>query len=480
MAKAKRPIKPKVRVNALDQINSHAAGIDVGAEEVYVAVPPDRDAESVRVFSTFTADLRELAEWLKACYIETVAMEATGVYWIPLFEILEAASFEVCLVNARHLKNVSGRKTDVLDCQWIQQLHTYGLLNPSFRPPEQIVAIRSLVRHREMLVQYRSAHIQHMQKALTQMNLRLTNVLSDITGVSGLKMIRAILDGEHNPQRLATLREPGCKKSEAEIAKSLEGYYKREHLFALKQALELYDFYDQQLKACDAELEAMYGEFEPPEDPGTPPPAPRTQKRRKNQAYFDLAPALYRLTGVDLTRIDGVDELTVQKVLSETGTDMSKWPTVKHFTSWLRLCPDNKITGGKVIQKGVQPTKNRASTALRVAAATLKSSDSALGAFFRRMRARLGTPAAITATAHKIARIIYYMLKHRVPYKDFGADYYEQQYRTRVLCNLSRRAASLGFRLEPAIQEVSYERERSDPKEKSGDCHAPAGLAMTH
>lgn len=455
MVKEKRQIRMKVQVNALEQINPHAAGIDVGAEEMYVAVAPERDAESVRLFPTFTADLRRLAEWLKACQIETVAMEATGVYWIPLYELLEEEGFEVCLVNARHLKNVSGRKTDVLDCQWIQQLHTYGLLRPSFRPPEQIVAIRSLVRHREMLVQYRSAHIQHMQKALTLMNVRLTNVLSDITGVTGLKIIRAILAGERNPQHLAALREPGCKKSQAEIAKSLEGHYKREHVFALKQALELYDFYDRQLQACDAELEAMYQEFDPPEDPGTPPPAPRTQKRRKNQAHFDLAPALYRLTGVDLTQIDGVDELTVQKVLSEIGTDMSKWPTAKHFASWLRLCPNNKITGGKVKQTGVQPTKNRASAALRVAAASLKTSDSALGAYFRRMRARLGTPAAITATAHKLARIIYFMLKERKPYHDFGADYYEQQYRARVLRNLNRRAARLGFRLEPAVQGVS-------------------------
>jgi len=447
--------KKIVQVNALEQINLNAAGIDIGGEEVYVAVPPDRDEESVRSFPTFTADLHLLVDWLKACRIDTVAMESTGVYWIPLFEILETSGFNVYLVNARHLKNVSGRKTDVLDCQWIQQLHTYGLLTPSFRPPEQIVAIRSLVRHREMLVQYRSAHIQHMQKALTLMNVRLTNVLSDITGVTGLMIIRAILAGEHNPKQLAQLRDGRCKRSEAEIAKSLEGHYKREHLFALKQALELYDFYDLQLKACDAELEAMYQEFDPPENPGTPPPASRTQKRRKNQAHFDLAPALYRLTGVDLTQIDGVDELTVQNVLSEIGTDMSKWPTVKHFTSWLHLCPNNKITGGKVIQTGVQPTKNRASAALRVAAASLKSSDSALGAFFRRLRARLGTPVAITATAHKLARIIYFMLKERKPYHDFGADFYDLQYRTRVLRNLNRRAAKLGFRLEPVDPAVS-------------------------
>jgi transposase len=455
MAKYKRQPKVKVQVNVLEQINPHAAGIDIGAEEVWVAIPSDRDAESVRVFPTFTADLLRLAAWLKACGVETVAMEATGVYWVPLYEILEAEGLAVCLVNARHLKNVSGRKTDVLDCQWIQQLHTYGLLNPSFRPPETIAALRSLVRHREMLVQYRAAHIQHMQKALTQMNLRLTSVLSDITGVTGMKIIRAILAGERNPQHLAQYRDERCKKSAAEIAKSLEGHYKREHLFALKQAVELYDFYDRQLQECDAELEAMYQEFEPPEDAGTPPPPPRTRKRRKNQAHFDLAPSLYRLTGVDLTQIDGMDELTIQKVLSEIGTDMSRWPTVKHFTSWLHLCPNNKITGGKVKQRGVQPTKNRASAALRVAAASLKNSDSALGAFFRRMRARLGTPAAITATAHKLARIIYFMLKERKPYHDFGADYYEQQYRTRVLRNLNRRAARLGFRLEPAVPEVS-------------------------
>jgi transposase len=455
MSKKNRQIKAKVQMNALDQINPHAAGIDVGAEEVYVAVPYEQNTENVRSFPTFTADLKRLIEWLKSRQIETVAMEATGVFWIPLYEMLEENGFEVCLVNARHLKNVTGRKTDVLDCQWIQQLHTYGLLNPSFRPPEQIVSIRSLVRHREMLVKYRSAHIQHMQKALTLMNLRLTNVLSDITGVTGLKIIRSILAGERDPQLLASMRESGCKKSEDEIAKSLEGHYKREHLFALKQALELYDFYDQQMKDCDAELKAMYKEFDPPEDPGTPPPAPRTQKRRKNQAHFDLAPALYRVAGIDLTQIDGISELTAQKVLSEIGTDMSKWPTAKHFASWLRLCPNNKITGGKVIHTGVQPTKNRASVALRVAAASLKRSDSALGAYYRRQRARLGPPAAITATAHKLARIIYYMLKERKPYHDFGSEYYEQQNRERVLRNLNRRAVKLGYCLQPVPDRVS-------------------------
>ena len=460
MAKHKQLQKMKVQVNALEQINLNAAGIDIGAEEIWVAVPPDRDEQSVRSFPTFTADLHRLADWLEQCRIETVAMEATGVYWIALYEILEERGVEVYLVNARHLKNVSGRKTDVLDCQWIQQLHTYGLLSASFRPPEHIVAIRSLVRHREMLVQSRSAHIQHMQKALTVMNLRLTNVLSDITGVTGMKILRAIIAGERNPQVLAQFRDERCAKSEAEIAKSLEGHYKPEQVFILQQAVELYDFYDRQVQHCDAELEALYGQFSLPEDPVTPLPAPHTQKRRKNQAHFDLAPALYRMSGgIDLTQIDGVDELTIQKVLSEIGTDMSKWPTEKHFASWLRLCPNNKITGGKVIQRGVQPTQNRASTALRVAAASLHHSDSALGAYYRRIRARSGAPAAVTATAHKLARIIYAMLKDRQPYQDVGTHYYEQQYRDRVLRNLNHQAAKLGFRLEPAApasgQEVS-------------------------
>jgi transposase len=446
--KKKRQLKV-VDLDALEQINLNAAGIDIGAEEIYVAVPKGRDEETVRVFPTFTADLQRLADWLEACGIETVAMESTGIYWIPLYEILEARGFDVNLVNARHVKNVSGRKSDVLDCQWLQQLHTYGLLQPSFRPPERICAIRSLVRHREMLIQYRAAHIQHMQKALHLMNIQLTNVLSDITGVTGMKIIRAIVAGERNREVLASYRDKRCARSKLEIAKSLEGNYRREHMFALQQAVELYDFYAQQLQACDAELEAMYTEFEPPDQPGTPPPDPRTSKRRKNQPYFDLAQALYRLAGVDLTAVDGLDTLTVQTILSEIGTDMSAWPTVKHFTSWLRLSPNNQVTGGKVKRRGTQPTQNRASTAFRVAAQSLARSDSARGAFYRRMRAKHGAPKAITATAHKLARTVYFMLKRREPYRDPGADYYEEQYQARAVRNLQRRAAKLGMRLEP-------------------------------
>ena len=452
MKKNKKRSKSKiVELDALKQINLNAAGLDIGAEEIYAAVPKGRDQDSVRSFPTFTADLHRLADWLEACSIETVAMESTGSYWIPIYEILESRGLEVYLVNARHLKNVTGRKTDVLDCQWIQQMHTYGLLQPSFRPPEHICAIRSLVRHREMLIRYRSAHIQHMQKALDLMNLKLTNVLSDITGVTGMHIIRAIVAGEHDPQVLASYRNQQCKHTEEEIAKSLEGHYKREHLFTLKQALELYDFYDQQLKACDTELEALYAQFDPPEDPGTEPPKPNRRKRRKNQPHFDLAQSLYRMTGVDLTQIDGLDALSVQDILSEIGTDMSAWPTEKHFASWLRLAPNNRITGGKVKHRGTQPTQNRANTALRLAAQSLARSDSALGAFYRRMKAKHGAPKAITATAHKLARIVYYMLKDRKPYHDPGAYYYQEQFRERTIRNLQRQAAKLGMRLEPAI-----------------------------
>lgn len=437
-------------VDALEQINLNAAGIDIGAEELYVAVPADRDADSVRIFGTFTVDLYALADWLKVCRVDTVAMESTGVYWVPLYDVLEERGFQVYLVNARHLKNVSGRKTDVLDCQWIQQLHTYGLLRPSFRPLEEVRAIRSLVRHREMLVEYRSAHIQHMQKALVQMNVRLTSVLSDITGVTGMQIMRAMIAGERDPKVLAAFRNRQCAKSQAEIEKALQGTYKREHLFTLKQAVELYDFYDHQIEACDQELEALYAQFDPPDDPPvTPPPAPQTGKPRKNQAHFDLRRSLYALTGVDLTQIDGLDALTVQTILSITGLDMHAWPTAKHFASWLHVCPNNQITGGKIKHRNPLPTQNRAAVALRVAAQTLRHSDSALGAFFRRIRTQHGTPVAISATAHKLARIIYAMLKNRTPYHDLGATYFEEQHRQRAVNSLKRRAAILGYSLQP-------------------------------
>jgi transposase len=449
MAKRKKaPVKIPV-LDVLEQINLHAAGLDIGSEEIYACVPVDRDDPSVRAFPTFTVDLHALADWLEACQIETVAMESTGVYWIPVYEILEARGFEVYLVNARHIKNVPGRKTDILDCQWIQQLHTYGLLRASFRPPEEICALRALARHRDNLIRYRSAHIQHMQKALQLMNIKLTQVVSDITGVTGLNIMRAIVVGEQNPHTLARFRQSGCAKSEEEIAKALQGNYRPEHVFVLKQALAQYDFYLKQIQECDAELEAMYADLPPsaPDERGSPPPAPRGSKRRKNQAHFDLATSLYQAVGVDLTAIDGIDALTAQAIITEIGTDVSAWPTVKHFTSWLGLSPHNDKSGGKVLRSRTKKTQNRANLAFRLAAQSLSRSQSAVGAFYRRMKAKHGAPKATTATAHKLARIVYFMLKNRTAYADPGVTYYEQQYRERAIRNLKRRAAALGVEL---------------------------------
>ena len=439
------------RRGVLEQLNLHAAGIDVGAEEIYVCVPSDRAESPVRAFATYTASLRELADWLARCEIETVAMESTGIYWVPLYEVLEERGFEVYLVNARHLKNVPGRKTDVLDCQWLQQLHTYGLLQASFRPAEDICALWAMTRHRDNLIRYQAGHIQHMQKALQLMNLKLTQVVSDITGVTGMRIIRAIVAGERDAQRLASLRDRRCAKSEEEIAQALEGHYKAEHLFVLKQALAQYDFYQQQIQECDRELEAMYAAWPAAETDGDcQPPSPQTGKPRKNQPHFDLTTALFRLVGVDLTAIDGLDALTVQTIISEIGVDVSAWRTVKHFTSWLGLAPCTEKTGGKVIRSRTKKTQNRATTAFRLAAQSLHHSKSALGAFHRRIRARIGPAEAITATAHKLARIVYHMLKNRTPYVDPGEDHYQQQYRARAIRNLERKAALFGLQIVPA------------------------------
>ena len=431
-------------------LNLNAAGLDIGAQEIYVCVPTDRDSSPIRKFGTYTVDLHSLADWLESCGIDRVAMESTGIYWIPVFEILEIRDFDVSLVNARHLKNVPGRKSDVSDCEWLQQLHTYGLLRSSFRPDEEICALRALVRHRRGLIESRSQQIQLMQKALEQMNVKLTQVVSDITGVTGLRIIRAILEGEREPKTLATFRHANCKKGEDEIAKALQATYKPEHLFELRQAVEAFDFFHRQLQVCDHEIEVHYASMPPapPGDDASPPP-PRGQKPRKNQANFDLASSLYRTVGVDLTAIDGIDALTAQTVIAEIGLDMSRWPTVKHFTSWLGLSPHNEVSGGKVLRTRTKRTKNRANTALRVAAQSLHASDSGIGGFYRRMRAKQGPAKAMTATAHKLARIIYYMLRNRTTYQDPGAEYYEQQYQQRAIHNLKHKAKRLGFQVIP-------------------------------
>ena len=434
----------------LEQINLYAAGIDIGSESHYVAVPEGLDDEPVQSFSCFTGDLEKLADWLVQIGIQTVAMESTGIYWIPCFEILEERGLEVLLVNARHVKNVSGRKSDVLDCQWLQQLHTYGLLVGAFRPPEQITALRAYLRQRGTLVRYAGSHIQHMQKALRQMNVLLDNVVSDITGKTGMTIIRAILRGEHDPERLAAYRDGRCKRSEREIAQSLQGHYREEHLFVLRQTVELYDTYTAQILVCEEAIEQQLKRFDAQ---GDPQQLPASKKQHSaNAPAFDVRSERYRMSGVDLTRIDGVSDLIALKVLSETGMDMSRWKSEKQFASWAGLSPGNKVSGGKILSSKTKPTANRVAVALRLAAFALSNSKSALGAYYRRMRSRHGAPKAITATAHKLARLIYSMLKYGTEYVDQGQDYYERQYQDRVIKNLKQRAEQMGFALVPAIE----------------------------
>lgn len=435
------------RVPELSQLNPNAAGIDVGAESHFVAVPADRDEQWVREFGAFTVDLYRLADWLEGCGIETVAMESTGVYWIPLFQVLEERGFDVKLVDPRRLKSVPGRKTDVVDCQWLQQLHSYGLLAGAFRPPEQVRQLRSYLRQRSMLIKYASQHIQHMQKALTQMNIKLQHVVSDITGKTGMDIIRAVMAGERDPHHLAQLRDYRCKADQETIAKALQGHWQEEHLFELAQAVELYDTYQEKMAKCDQRIEAHLNTFEDRSDGELGPRNPKEKKQQHNAPHFDLHNYLYRMTGLDLTRIDGVDGYTALKVISEIGLDMTRWPTAKHFASWLGLCPGSKITGGKVKSSRSKPSANRAAAALRLAANSLHRSHSALGAFLRRKKAQLGGPEAITATAHKLARLIYSMLRYGQEYVDAGQDYYENQYRERALRNLTRRAKELGYNL---------------------------------
>jgi transposase len=431
----------------LKVIHPNAAGLDIGSEEIWAAVAPDRTAESVCKFGTYTPDLQALAAWLIACGVDTVAMESTGVYWIPVYEILEARGLAVYVVNARHVKNVPGRKSDIQDCQWLQGLHSVGLLRGSFRPEAEIVALRAYLRHRATLIEYRAAHIQHMQKALQQMNVQLTQAVSDITGVTGLAIIRAIVAGQRDPQQLAALRQPGVKKTAAEIAKALTGHYRPEHLFALQQALALYDFYTAQLTACDAEIERQFANLKPISD--DLPPLPPTTKRdthSKNAPRYDARSYLYRLTGVDLVAITGLNASTVQEIISEIGTDLSAFPNDKHFCSWLTLAPHNDISGGKRLRSRTLPGHNRAGQAFRMAAQSVaKSPNSAFGAFYRRLKARLGAKQAIVATAHKIARAFYHILKHRTPFYDLGGEEYERRAREREIKNLQKRAAKLGL-----------------------------------
>lgn len=440
--KAKEKSEGKIK-----KINADVAGIDLGFSEHYVCVPEGRSSERVRTFGCFTPLLTEMRDWLKSCGVKTVVMEATGVYWIPVYEILDDAGFEVLLVNACHVKNVPGRKTDVLDCQWLQELGSYGLLRGGFIPKKEIGVLRSYARQREEHSRMCAHQILLMQKALDLMNLHLHKVLSDISGVTGFKIIRAILAGERDPKILAEMRDEGVKASREEIVQALTGNYRKEHLFALRQAVELYDVYQQKLFECDQEIERYLKTFASKGDPSQR--EWKSEKRRKNQPHFALSKELFRITGVDLTKIPGISALTAQVIISELGSELDKFPTEKHLASWLGLAPNNKITGGRVKSSGTKKVTNRVATALRIAAMSLQRSQTALGAFYRRMRARRGAPKAITATAHKLAKIVYRLLKHGQEYVERGQQYYEQHYQQRLLKGLQKTATTLGFKLVP-------------------------------
>jgi transposase len=435
---------------SLEVIHPDAAGIDIGNESHYVAVPPARDSQPVRRFGCTTAELKEMALWLKQSAIRTVAMQSTGVYWIAVYDILEEAGLEVYLVNARDTKNLPGRKSDVQESQWLMKLHTYGLLRNSFRPSQEIRTMRTYWRQRNDLVRSAGRHIQRIQKAMTQMNIQLANVLSDVSGMTGQAIIKAILSGERDPHKLAAFRDPRVKASEEEIARSLEGNWQGDLLFVLQQEQDGYEFCQKQMAECDQRLE-QYLQQREDRSAGANLPEEKRQDRRKkkkgNKPLFDLRSGLFRMTGTDLTRIDGVDVMTAITILSEAGCDMSKWETEDHFVSWLRLCPDNRISGDKIIGKGRLPTNNRVSTALKMAASTLRLSKTYLGAQFRRLRSRLDTPVAIKAMAAKLARLVYRMLRYGMKYVDRGAEVYEAQHRQLQIKHLKSKAAKLGFQV---------------------------------
>lgn len=440
-------------------LNQNAAGIDIGSQFHVVAVSPERDQKPVRTFKTFTGELYQLADWLESVGVETVAMESTGVYWIPLFEILQSRGIDVLLTNARDSKQMPGRKTDVNDAQWLLQLHQYGLLRGSFQPTVEISALRTYMRQRERLLEYAAAHIQHMQKALMHMNVQLHHVVSDITGATGMRILRSIVSGNHNPEELAQYRDIRCKASEETIGNALKGNYRPEHLFALKQAIELYDSYQASIAACDREIELILQTLRDPDPPELPLPKARHRTRQHNAPAFNVREAVYAIVGVDLTQIHGMGSYLALKLISECGTDMSRWPTAKHFTSWLCLSPGNKISGGKVLSSRTRRSSNRATALLRLAAVNVGKTETALGAFYRRLATRIGKAKAVTATARKVAAMFYKVLRYGEGYCDPGADYYEERYRQRVLKNLERRAKQFGLVLMPksiaALPEVS-------------------------
>jgi transposase len=443
--------RQKEKTTGLPVIHDGAAGIDIGSRFHVVAVEPDRCDEPVRTFQAFTGDLERMADWLISVGVKTAAMESTGVYWVPAYEVLESRGIEVIVANAREARAVPGRKSDVNDAQWLQRLHACGLLRASFRPARNIAALRVYLRLRERHLDYAASHIQHMQKALTLMNLQLHHVVSDITGLTGMKIIRAIVAGQRTPQTLAAMRDSHCKASVETICAALTGNYQAEHLFALSQALALYDFYQARIEECDSEIERVLAALNAnKEPPSAPIPKTRSKPRQANAMNFDTRPALYQLTGVDLTQIHGIGPYLALRLISECGTDLSRWKTAKHFTSWLTLSPGSKISGGRVLSAHTRKTTNRVTAHLRLAAVTVGRTNTALGAFYRRLAARIGKAKAVTATARKIAVLFYNAMRFGMEYKDPGVDHYERKYRERVIRQLHRRAAEFGFTLRAA------------------------------
>jgi transposase len=446
---AGRTGQPKVDWKALDIVHPNAAGIDIGGSEHWVAINPELDEEPVRCFPCFTADVQQMADWLIERGVRSVAMQSTGVYWIPVLEILQQRGLEVYLVNARHTKNLPGRKSDIAECQWLLKLHTFGLLNNSFQPSDEVRRVRTLWRHRGGLVAQASSTIQRMQKALTEMNIQLSNVLSDLSGVSGMNIVRAILDGQRDPQTLAALADPQVKASKDEIAKSLEGNWRQELLFVLGQEVEMYRMYQERIADCDRELQQQLRARASKVDLEAHPLGPRKKGKRArgNAPKFDLRAELYRLTGVDWTQVDGIDVQVAQSVIAEVGVDLHAFPSERNFASWLGLCPSNDSSGGKVLKRRTPKVVNRAKLAFRQAASALIRSRSFLGAQYRRLRTRLGAPKAITAMARKLACLFYRLLTKGQQYVDKGAEYYEQRYRDQQVRFVIKRAKQLGLNL---------------------------------
>lgn len=437
-------------------VNARAAGIDIGSRIQVAAVPPELSDDPVQTFQSFTADIERMADWLISLGITTVAMESTGVYWIPVYEILEDRGLTVILANARDCKSVPGRKSDVNDAQWLQRLHACGLLRASFRPARDIAALRAYMRIRDRHLEYAAAHMQHMQKALTHMNLQLHHVISDISGVTGLKIVRAIVEGERDPDVLAAMRDVRCRESVQTIRAAMIGNYQPEHVFALAQALALFDSYQERIADCDAQIERALQLLNADKvEPETPLSKPRSRTKQSNSLNFDVRPLLYQLTGMDLTQIHGIGPSVALALIAECGTDLSRWPTEKHFTSWLTLSPGCKISGGKVLSSHTRKSNNRIAARLRLVATAVGRTETALGAFYRRLAARIGKAKALTATARKIAILFYKAMRFGMRYEDPGADQYEQRYRERVVKQLQRRAAHFGFALQPAEAGVS-------------------------